>query len=114
MTIVEYIKRKNKILKEITGIILVPESQIKEIPAIKLDIDRYDDSGICPYCLVYLDHSKEYELEPCKGCPMKEQGNDCLNKELQSTYRQIINKLNTAIYAVSAIRNLATEYNSQF
>ncbi|MFA7029976.1 MAG: hypothetical protein WC179_06885 [Candidatus Cloacimonadaceae bacterium] len=79
MTVIEYMKRKNEILKEYIGIDfdLIPENQLAECEKIRL----YDTSmGSCPYCLVYADND-------CIECPMANAGNNCSDeKSTWSTY----------------------------
>ena len=73
MTVIEYMKRKNEILKEYMGIDfdLVPENQLAECKKVRL----YDTSlGSCPYCRVY-------ENNECIGCPMANAGNECTDEK---------------------------------
>jgi len=69
MTVVEFIKEKNRIIYEETGLVLVPEDQIKECRQLTLDITVSDTS--CPYCLAYSNN--------CDKCPMGKAGNVCDN-----------------------------------
>ena len=75
MLVTDYIKEKNKILREEFGIDfdLVPEDQIKEVPARKLSTEFSTD--MCPYCAVFGDN--RFFENDCRGCPMKEEGNRC-------------------------------------
>lgn len=110
MTTVEYLRRKNKILKELTGITLVPESQIVAVPKLKLKEDY--DGGICPYCIAFDLSSYAYAWNKCKLCPMSLQDNGCYN--VLSTYNQVRQKLPEDICDIPAIQELVKEYNSQF
>ena len=82
MTAREYIERKNALIKKYTGLILVPESQIIDIQS-KEPLNTESDKYICPYCIEWLGLGKD-----CKGCPMEQADNKCLNDA--STYAQLI------------------------
>jgi len=117
MSVVEFMKRKNEIVKAVTGVILVPEDQIIDIPEDKrkpLDLDddlsEYDflGTGYCPYCALYFD-------DGCEGCPMFEADNDC-NQDNNGTWAKA-NKIWTEISTKKdwkKLRDLVTEYNKQF
>ena len=79
MTVIKYIKKKNKIFKEATGITLVPKKYIKEVPVTKpLELT---DGGACPYCVVFY-------MDSCEGCPLIAlNGVNC--DDVNGTYRQI-------------------------
>lgn len=62
MSIIDYIREKNKIFENETGIVLVPEEYIVEV-SIKEPLSVVDDVGACPYCEVYY-------REDCEGCPL--------------------------------------------
>lgn len=78
MTTLEFIKEKNHIIKKYTGITLIPESQMIDIPKTQLNMtaDRY----ACPYCMQFLKFQ-------CKSCPMFDANNDC--HDTHSTYHQM-------------------------
>ena len=81
MKVTKFIKRKNKIIYNLTGIILVPEDQIVEVPKHKLNIAGGE--GSCPYCLVYID-----DID-CEDCPMAKANNECTRTE-NNTWDQLI------------------------
>ena len=78
MTSKQYLKRKNKIVKRVTGLTLVPKDQIKKHPFAELDTGDYYlskagellTSDICTYCVLYIDND-------CVDCPMHKAGNAC-------------------------------------
>lgn len=86
MTVVEFITRKNKIIFDKLGVILVPEDQIIECEQIKLDI--CNASYACPYCHIYA-----FNFE-CRGCPMANAGNAC--SDSHSSWRAFYDKANKA------------------
>ena len=77
MTVVEYIRRKNDILKRATGLVLVPEDQIKEVKTHELTPLKYLGAHNCPYCKEYLIPNSG-----CTGCPMYESSNPCLSTDV--------------------------------
>ena len=81
MTVVEFLREKNKIIKDVTGLTLIPESQIQEVPKHKLSeyimYSKLLGDDICPYCLVF---------EECKDCPMNIAGNKCDYYNCNSTW----------------------------
>lgn len=84
MTPREYIEKKNSIIEKYTGIVLVPEDQIIDLPVEqvgKLSIHNGDEPA-CPYCIVY-------GAGTCKDCPMHEAGNGCTDGS-HSTYRKVL------------------------
>jgi len=86
MTVTEFIKRKNEIVKRVTGLTLVPDDQIEECEQIKLQQSvsfKTLGAGICPYCMVY----NKDESCICNDCPMNKANNDC--SEINSTWREI-------------------------
>jgi hypothetical protein len=103
MTVEEYIRKKNEILYDITGITLVPEDQIIDIDPMKLSIES--DSKACPYCIEYL-----FKYESCKSCPMFLAGNECVVND-NNTYEETRNGLEGSIIKIKKIRDLIKEYN---
>ena len=93
MTTTDFLKRKNKILREHLGLTfdLVPESQLTDVPFRWLSIATVADS--CPYCQEYLQN----EGNNCKGCPMDEAGNNCISKE-DSTWKRYANHCTDTFY----------------
>ena len=117
MSVVEFLKRKNEIVKAVTGVILVPEDQIMDIPEdertpldLNDDLSEYDFLGTeyCPYCALYFDND-------CEGCPMYEAGNRCI-EGIYNTWT----KANDIWMEKSTekdwkkLRDLVAEYNKQF
>ena len=119
MSVTEFLRRKNEIIKAVTGVILVPEDQIVDIPENKRPLPtqnkkysspeyRFLESDFCPYCTLYLDNK-------CNGCPMNEAGNRC-SPDNDNTW-SVVNNL----WIVKSIeedwkklRDLIVEYNKQF
>lgn len=110
MTTEEYIRAKNKIIYDATGLTLVPEEQIVDIDT-KLvgKLSMGDDMKACPYCKVYLH---KYTLENCKKCPMSIANNTCI--AIESTYRKIT-KSNPSIIEIDKDRlsDLIDKYNEE-
>jgi len=82
-----------------TGLVLVPEDQIHDLPIPPRLGFEDADAGVCPYCVYYYD--EEYEQDGfeddgiCTECPMAKAGNWC-NKtyedpENMSTYQRVNN-----------------------
>jgi len=78
MTTKKFIIEKNRIVKRVTGITLVPENQIIDEPKIKLNVFYYGHlkADMCPYC---ENRRREYNntIIACETCPMYIAGNDC-------------------------------------
>jgi len=74
MTSKQYLKRKNKLIRKVTGVTLIPKDQIVEHPFIKLNIGKTPIDSLkgiyCTYCQMYHKNS-------CEGCPMFEADNRC-------------------------------------
>lgn len=104
MTPVEYMKRKNELIMEDLGVILIPDSQISNVAVHKLGTENDADS--CPYCHEYIENG-------CYGCPMSEAKNRCGVDD--STYDMLINSLGedpaNIADEVSDIYALVYEYN---
>ena len=101
MTTIQYIQAKNKILFDLSGITLVPESQMMEIPITRLYLDS--DSSCCTYCRHFVN---------CVGCPMYLAGNDC--DANHSTYNQVRDKLKILeLRHIPAIHDLVNQYNEE-
>lgn len=111
MLVSEFIRKKNEILFKHTGLILVPEAQIKECKKVHLDMgDRYADSDICPYCKVFAS--------TCLKCPMAKADNRCGASD--STYRELRrhDKCNYSICSESTpwydeLKKLVDTYNRE-
>jgi hypothetical protein len=113
MKVTEFIRRKNAILFDITGITLVPEDQIEEVEAKPLT-KNWTNGGLCPYCRLYnqLD-----DIVDCSQCIMSKRGNEC--NGINSTYKQIIKALSDNYMLISferipKVKALISEYNKQF
>lgn len=108
MSVSKFLKRKNEILKEYTGLTLIPENQIKDIEPMKLSASL--NTSCCPYCQVYLI---EYDDIACENCPMGKAGNEC--SSMNSTWFKVSDKLvdkhHLAVSRVPEIIALVDEYN---
>jgi hypothetical protein len=109
MTVREYINQKNSILLKISGVQLVPDDQIIDVPPMWLYISG--DAGICPYCVAYKDI--------CEHCIMHLSGNRCNSGD--NTYSKVLagmqkqDKLRYAnICDLPEIQALVKEFNKQF
>ena len=110
MTIVEYIKRKNQIIFDETGLVLVPEDQIVEVELFnQLSIDS--DATACPYCQIYMKVC-------CYGCPMAIAGNRCGDRFNDSSmYPKVIKKIGDCSLVSSfapQLLNLINEFNQSY
>ena len=110
MTPVEYMHKKNALVKDYTGLILIPEDQIIEVEPRQL---YEDDDEICPYCAVFSVYA-------CENCPMKEAGNECVI-DSGNTYDRVAEYILhqsspsiESIYGIPGMRELVAEYNEQF
>ncbi len=76
MTTKDFLIKKNKIVFEVTGVVLVPLDQIEEVEFRELEsfFTTTLCGDICPYCLIY--YSQMGALR-CSGCPMAKKGNLC-------------------------------------
>ena len=92
MKIIDYIKHKNRIIYRATGLILVPEDQIIDIPTEKVgELSMMSDFYACPYCMVfYVDD------EDCSSCPMSLADNKC-GISTGNTYDQVIKVIKSGI-----------------
>ena len=114
MKVTEFIRRKNEILFDLTGVTLVPEDQIEEVEAKPLH-GNWSNGGLCPYCRVYEQLADG--LVDCSQCIMSKRGNEC--NGFNSTYRQMTtalhdNGISAAYKRIPEIMALAREYNEQF
>ena len=127
MTPMEYTIRKNAILFDLTGVVLVPANQIKDVEPIKMQEEtkpnRINDGKICPYCLVYLSFGNEPEKETsCEDCPMGKANNRCDEDkdDNEGTYMHVRHILRSKGLIISSIgelleiQALVKEYNQQF
>ena len=109
MTVKEYVIKKNKILEDISGIVLVPENQITdpdETP--ELGADDGDES-ICPYCIIYGNPYFDTKTNICMRCPMEQDNNACSKDN--STYQSITLQIGLRLSEVEAVQILCDEYN---
>ena len=79
MTVETYIRRKNEIVKKATGVALVPEEQVEDIPDFTKKLSMVNDMSACPYCIEYSPYWGN-----CTICPMVKSGNKCM--DYNSTY----------------------------
>ena len=116
MTVIEYINKKQEILKA-NGVTtkLVPDDQLVECEQIPLFTDgSRGNGGICPYCLVY--YSKDiYSGDSCTGCPMDTAGNNCstTNSATASTYLKVIRESTGYIKNLPGMKELVLQYNKE-
>ena len=118
MTTLEYMERKNKIVFDFTGIVLIPKDQledVKEMYGIKLVRQRtrsvITDADICPYCIAY---------DKCINCPMSLANNKCGNDYANNTYHEVMcalkevwpTKEHVSIKDIPGILGLVKEYNT--
>ena len=110
MTVTEFMQKKNEILRDITGLTLVPEEQIVEVPKTMLNTDSTDigNGDICPYCRIFMN---------CNGCPMDIAGNNCDISD-NSTYEAVATEYNSlrgtySFYEEPMIKVLVEQYNKE-
>jgi len=95
MTTIEFLTRKNEIVFAVTGVQLVPDNQLIDLPYIKLSSDYYEEEDdlelslhakICPYCETYRDkpNANMYAKINCTKCIMQIKGNGCFMGETDS------------------------------
>ena len=112
MSVIEFLNKKNKIVFDVTKLILIPEDQIEEVKKVKLiiDPDNKEDldslhTNICPYCIIYK----------CNDCPMNMAGNCCLGNMDSTWYEANSVWMDKAIKKdKDRLSKLINEYNSQF
>ena len=108
MKISEYIAKKQKLL-EAAGVttILVPEDQIDDSVE-QVALSLLDDSSICPYCQVFVNHNWD-----CDGCPMYEADNEC-NADYFNTYSKVRDeRKGLPLTKVLGIDELVEQYNKE-
>jgi hypothetical protein len=95
--IVKYLKSKNKILHNATGLILTPDNAIKEeytrreLEVILRDISMKYDGAMCPYCHLYYDNCND-DYDNCSDdCPLVIADDPCFATD--SSYYFMIKKL---------------------
>lgn len=86
MKVKKFLKKKNKIIKKVTGMDLIPKDQIKKTPFKHLSFYTNFDinvlsAAICPYCISYQKYTD------CSGCPMSDAGNKCITNP-ESTWHK--------------------------
>ena len=106
MTTKTYLRKKNKLLREIAGIDfdMVPEDQIQDVEFIELNTKSYAD--MCPYCLYYTE---------CTGCPMYEANNQC-NTDENNTWRRFLNHFRGDVHSFTSepsLQELVRQYNEE-
>ena len=116
MTTLKFMKKKNKILKKITGITLIPKDQLVEVEAKPLTLGRPE--SICPYCILFI---KSYE---CEDCPMAIKNNRCSDQRNTDSYEQMVyhyglaKKLDDSLIAdfwkLPKLVKLVRKFNKQF
>ncbi len=86
MTTKRFLKKKNKIVKRVTGLLLVPKDQIVDRPNVLLNNDSKGlvlSSDVCPYC---VDRYTSTMIE-CSDCPMALAGNSCQGNPDSTWYK---------------------------
>lgn len=104
MTVTEYIKAKNKIIFDATGMILVPDDQIQE--CVQLPLDMAYDGNACPYCKAF---------QYCTNCPMY------INKKSCPTYFEVVDHIGHSLVSSTTknekiaipLRKLIEQYNKE-
>lgn len=91
MSTKKFLRKKNKLVKRVTGVTLIPKDQIVETPRVQLDDNDYDslNADICPYCHIYRTHINAFQ-HTCDECPMAKAGNKCESK-LPSSWKEANN-----------------------
>ena len=111
MKVSDFLRAKNEIILSETGLVLIPEDQIKDFDPMPLYGDS--DADICPYCTMFIEDTMGNRS--CEGCPMSEAGNRCMNT-IGSTYEKVRTYLmnyGCAISDVSGIGTLVAKYNEE-
>ena len=115
MTDTEFFTRKNKIVKRVTGGVLIPDEQIVETGIKQVELGAEFDldlivlgDGICPYCIYF--HT---DNEGCGDCPMSVAGNKCDNKG--SSWRKAKSKWaeKATKEDIQELRELCEQYNKE-
>ena len=107
MKVITFLKKKNKLVKKVTGITLIPKEQIEKVTKHKLL--GTSDADICPYCHVYTN--------TCDGCPMHTANNQCGIRDFDSTYMKVMAALPNSIdelIDIPGMKKLVKKYNKQF
>lgn len=86
MTALDYLKKKNELVRRVTGKTLIPEYQLVEHELTKEELAGFRPNfGLsvdnCTYCIMYI-----VGRNSCKNCPMYRAGNHCA--EEKSTYEK--------------------------
>ena len=80
---IEYLIAKNKLIKDVTGLVLIPEDQLVDHKFNNQDIGRFIPKGYlsgdnCTYCIKYIhNRNPRTTRDKCKGCPMDKANNNC-------------------------------------
>ncbi len=118
MTNIEFLTRKNEIIKDVTGRTLVPEDQIvelKHLPELTVDSGCGEELGthICTYCAIFYGDEFNATDVNCTGCPMKEAGNRCNDKDSSWRKLKVIWEDNAKDEDVEKLRDLVIQYNDE-
>jgi len=107
MTSKQFLKRKNKLVKKVTGITLIPKDQIIKHPFVELEEDLAIlfklPAVCCTYCQLYREDN-------CKKCPMAKANNKCRTLEDDSN-DDTWSKANAIWTEVSTIKNMKKLFN---
>ena len=84
-------KKKNKLIKKVTALTLVPKKQIVDVGNPKLLITSHTsgwtlNSELCGYCTLF--YNEDYD-EACSDCPMAKAGNQCSRFNEMSTWNKV-------------------------
>ena len=114
MTDTAFLKKKNKIVKRVTGDVLIPDDQIVETGMEQVELVFGESylkilgSDICPYCIYYYK-----DEEGCSNCPISLAGNKCDNKG--SSWRKAKSKWaeKATTADIQELRELCEQYNEE-
>jgi len=107
MTTLEFLKEKNKLVKDVTGLILTPKDQLVDIP--KVQLHTFKDSTetlsreICPYCTAFY----------CCDCPISKANNECGYKDSTWKVANEAWKIKATKADHNKLMQLVDKYNQQ-
>ena len=92
-----FMKKKNKIIKKITGITLIPKEMLVEVAPKPL---WHTSTGSCPYCV---------DDGGCNTCPMVKHDNAC--DEISSTWQKVFKAMDCKVAENPEIIKLVKKFN---
>lgn len=114
MRVIDFIKKKNKLVFDETGVILVPEDQIIDLVPRKLSM--HTDSSMCPYCNEFLYDDRG----ECYDCPMNKAFNKCTgldeagNRQDNDSYAFSLEALDgKSVISIPGMSELVDRYNAE-